>query len=117
MTDRMEQLLLQPPAEPVAATAGSAAALEPSPCLPLLQPGEAAAAAAADATEQHQQHRHLHRPLLLPPGRDPRLRFMAHMAEPLPHFYRPLAFYVTMEVGNEERGRKRGGVRGEVYGE
>ncbi|GFR48765.1 hypothetical protein Agub_g10586 [Astrephomene gubernaculifera] len=34
----------------------------------------------------------------LPPGRNPRLRFMAHMHEPLPHFYRPLAFYAAMEA-------------------
>ncbi|GIL79766.1 hypothetical protein Vretifemale_9068, partial [Volvox reticuliferus] len=34
----------------------------------------------------------------LSPGTIPGLRFMAHMTEPIPHFYRPLAFYVVMEA-------------------
>ncbi|GIL52592.1 hypothetical protein Vafri_8414, partial [Volvox africanus] len=53
--------------------------------------GAFSAATAATSAEAPRERK-------LSPGTTPGLRFMAHMTDPIPHFYRPLAFYVIMET-------------------
>ncbi|GLI68072.1 hypothetical protein VaNZ11_012401 [Volvox africanus] len=59
---------------------------------PIASVAEAFSAAAAATPAEAPRGRRLS------PGTTPGLRFMAHMTDPIPHFYRPLAMYVAMEA-------------------
>ncbi|GLC40684.1 hypothetical protein PLESTM_001101400 [Pleodorina starrii] len=123
MVDRLELLLHHPgAAPPPAPDCSSAASLgpsprgaaDPSPDLPGPQPqspqqpepsalfshssrfeeliSPATASSSGPASSASPPRR------VLPLGTTPGLRFMAHMTEPLPHFYRPWVFYAAMEA-------------------